>query len=144
MGAVAQMISMIRKLFTMKLIAMCAHSAWARGLNRLERRAKRRVLATSVFASALLAACAGPQGAGGPEYRCEHGIAFSARFVDNSAVLTGTGGHDVLYRDAGGQGERQSVYSNPRMRAEFGMGASGKEAILRYPLLPLVARCVRD
>jgi hypothetical protein len=30
------------------------------------------------------------------------------------------------------------------MRAEFGLGASGREAVLRYPLLPLVARCVRD
>ena len=49
-----------------------------------------------------------------------------------------------LFRDAGGQGEGQTVYSNAVVRAEFGLRASGREAVLRYPLLPLVARCVRD
>ena len=93
----------------------------------------------------LLAACAGPVSqAGLPHYRCEHGITFSVNFVDDSAVLNGSGGQDVLYRNAGGQGEMQRFYSNPRMQAEFGLGASGREAILRYPLLPLVARCARD
>lgn len=79
-----------------------------------------------------------------PLYRCEQGIEFTARFIDDTAVLDGTRGYDVLYRDAGGQGSQQTVYSNPRMRAEFGLGASGREAVLRYPLLPLSARCVRD
>ncbi len=79
-----------------------------------------------------------------PHYRCEHGIEFSVKFVDDSAVLNGSRGYDVLYRDAGGQGDKQTVFSNPRMRAEFGLGTSGREAVLRYPLLPLVARCVRD
>ncbi len=105
-----------------------------------------------------LAGCAGTGtslgGAGsGPVYRCEHGIAFTVRFADDTAVLSGArtpsgsagaADQDVLLRDAGGQGARQAFYSNPRMRAEFGLGASGREAILRYPLLPLVARCVRD
>jgi hypothetical protein len=36
------------------------------------------------------------------------------------------------------------IYSNPRMKAEFGLGATGREAIVRYPLLPLAARCARD
>ncbi len=93
----------------------------------------------------LLAGCAAQPGAGLPLYRCEHNISFTARFVDDSAMLdAGPRGYDVLYRDAGGTTPQQSVYSNPRMRAEFGLGASGREAILRYPLLPLVARCVKD
>ena len=79
-----------------------------------------------------------------PLYRCENEIAFTARFIDNSAVLDGSRGYDVLYRDAGGITPSQTVYSNIRMRAEFGLGPSGREAILRYPLLPLVVRCVRE
>ena len=79
-----------------------------------------------------------------PLYRCENAIEFRARFIDNSAVLDGSRGHDVLYRDAGGVTPGQTVYSNIRMRAEFGLGSSGREAILRYPLLPLVVRCVRE
>lgn len=102
-----------------------------------------------------LAGCAGSgiMGAGnGPVYQCEHGIAFTVRFADNTAVLSGirtaagnsgAADQDLLLRDAGGQGS-QTFYSNPRMRAEFGLGANGREAVLRYPLLPLVARCVRD
>lgn len=77
-------------------------------------------------------------------YRCENAIEFRARFIDNSAVLDGSRGYDVLYRDAGGVTPSQTVYSNIRMRAEFGLGPSGREAILRYPLLPLVVRCMRD
>jgi hypothetical protein len=78
-------------------------------------------------------------------YRCEHDIEFTVRFVDDSAVVdSGPRGNDVLLRDAGGTTPQQTVYSNPRMRAEFGLGASGREAILRYALLPLVAHCVRD
>ena len=95
----------------------------------------------------LLTACAnkGWQ-AEAPLYRCEAGIEFRARFIDDTAVLDGSGaanGYDVLYRDAGGTG-LQTHYRNPRIRAEFGLGPSGREAILRYPLLPLVVRCVRD
>ena len=77
-------------------------------------------------------------------YRCENAIEFKARFIDNSAVLDGSRGYDVLYRDAGGVTPSQTIYSNNRMRAEFGLGPSGREAILRYPLLPLVVRCVRE
>ena len=105
----------------------------------------------------VLAGCAGTgfgsgSSSSGPVYRCEHGIAFTVKFADNTAVLSGArtpkgnsgaNDQDVLLRDAGGQGN-QAFYSNPRMRAEFGLGASGREATLRYPLLPLVARCVRD
>jgi hypothetical protein len=104
----------------------------------------------------VLAGCAGTgfgSSGTGPVYRCEHGIAFTVKFADNTAVLSGArtpngssgaADQDVLLRDAGGQGAGQAFYSNPRMRAEFGLGASGREAILRYPLLPLVARCARE
>ena len=109
---------------------------------------RRTGLAASSVAAAMLAlaGCAGQgPGANLPHYRCEHGIEFTVRFVDDSALLdAGARGYDVLYRDAGGLTTQQQVFSNSRMRAEFGLGASGREALLRYPLLPLVARCVRD
>ena len=79
-----------------------------------------------------------------PLYKCDHGVTFSIRFEDDTAVLDGTRGHELLYRDAGGQGELQSVYSNPLLRAELGLGASGKEAILRDLVQPLVLHCVRQ
>ena len=66
------------------------------------------------------------------------------KFGAGTSVLDSTNGSDLLFRDAGGQGAQQTVYSNPRLRAEFGLGASGREAVLRYALLPLVVRCVRD
>ncbi len=68
---------------------------------------------------------------------------FTAKFIDGSAELKGARGDDVLLRDAGGQGT-QTVYSNPRIRAEFGLGANGREAVLQYLQPPLVARCLRD
>ena len=93
-----------------------------------------------------LTACAGAGRSSGAQlYRCEQGIAFKVRFVDDSALLEGSSRADgVLFRDAGGQGPQQTVYSNTQMRAEFGLGANGREAQLKYPLLPLTVRCVRD
>ncbi|MEP6791966.1 MAG: hypothetical protein ABI907_11365 [Ramlibacter sp.] len=100
----------------------------------------------SCTAAAVLAGCATPPpGASLPHYRCQAGVEFTVRFADDSALLdAGPRGYDILYRDSGGLTPQQAVYSNPRTRAEFGLGASGSEAILRYPLLPLVVRCVRD
>ena len=105
---------------------------------------KRMMALTALLGALALTGCAGRAGPAAALYRCEHGLEFTARFIDDTALLDGSRGHDLLYRDAGGQGERQTVYSNERVRAEFGLGASGREAVLRYPLLPLVARCVRD
>jgi len=108
-----------------------------------------KLLVTGLLAAAALGGCAG-MGPSRPaesraHYRCEHGFEFTVRFVDDSAVLdAGSRGSDVLLRDAGGATPQQSVYSNLRMRAEFGLGASGREAILHYPMLPLVSHCVRD
>jgi len=98
-------------------------------------------------AAALLAAGCAMQATEPPPalYRCEYNLEFTVRFIDDTAVLdAGLRGRDVLYRDAGGATPQQSVYSSPRMRAEFGLGASGREAIVRYPLLPLVARCAKE
>ena len=119
---------------------------------------------TTLMLGGMLAGCAGTgtgTGTGAaisstgsaPLYQCEHGMAFTVKFADNTALLSGArkpsgssgaGDQDLLLRDAGGQGAQQAFYSNPRMRAEFGLGASGRDAILRYPLLPLVVRCLRD
>jgi len=98
---------------------------------------------------ATLAGCAGLSGGGplansaSPVYRCEQGLQFTVRFVNDTAVLKGAREDDVLLRDAGGQGA-QTIYSNPRLRAEFGMGVSGREAVLQYLVQPMVIRCVRD
>ena len=99
----------------------------------------------------IAAAMAGCSGMGGAvpsasalsRYRCDGGIEFTVRFADGTAILKGARGDDLLLRDAGGQGE-QTVYSNPRMRAEFGLGAGGREAVLHYPVAPLATRCVRE
>lgn len=94
---------------------------------------------------AMLAGCAGSGAPSGQQsWRCEHGIDFRVRFVDDSALLDGSRASEVLFRDAGGQGPQQAVYRNATMRAEFGLGANGREALLSYPQLPLTARCVRD
>ena len=101
-------------------------------------------LSASPIAPAGSVEAASP-GASLDHYRCDEGVAFTVRFADDSATIdAGPRGSEVLLRDAGGTTPQQTVYSNARMRAEFGLGASGREAILRYPLAPLVAHCVRD
>jgi hypothetical protein len=105
-----------------------------------------------VSASALLAACANTSTQDPPaqRYRCELGIEFSARFSGESVSLDTTRGYEMLFRDAKPQSTstadppKPNEYRNPRMSAEFQLGKDGKEALLRYPLLPLVVRCVRD
>jgi hypothetical protein len=80
-----------------------------------------------------------------PQYRCDQNMAFTVRFTNDSAVLdAGARGREVLLRDAGGVTPQQTVYSNPRLRAEFGLGAGGREAILRYLSPASVLNCVRD
>ena len=97
--------------------------------------------------AAVMALAGAGKKSGGPSemplYRCEQGMQFTVKFVNDTAVLKGARGDDVLLRDAGGEGA-QTVYSNPRMRAEFGLGANGREAVLHYLQPPLEARCVRD
>ena len=105
------------------------------------------LVSAMTFALVFLTACAtrtSGTASTGQRYRCEQGIEFSVKFVDDSALIDSSRGYNVLFRDAGGQGEGQMVYSNAVVRAEFGLGAGGREAVLRYPLLPLVVRCVRN
>ena len=76
-------------------------------------------------------------------YRCDGGAGFSVRFGNGDAVVTNlTGGSQVLLRDAGGATPRQTVYSNEHLRVEFGLGESGREAILRDAGAAEAAHCV--
>ena len=77
-------------------------------------------------------------------YRCENDIAFTVKFANASATVNSNRGYEVLLRTAGGLTPTQTVFINPRMRAEFGLGTSGREAILRYLLQPVVVRCARE
>ena len=65
------------------------------------------------------------------------------RFIDDSAVINGIRGFEVLLRDTGGVTPEQTVFSNARIRAEFGHGANGRDALSRYPPEALELRCVR-
>ena len=109
--------------------------------------ARKRITALMAVAGALaLTGCAGLNSgaaSGMQTYRCDQGLQFSVRFVDDTAVMNGAHGDDVLLRDAGGQGA-QTVYSNPRLRAEFGLGEGGREAALQYLQPSLTARCQRN
>ncbi|MGZ5194385.1 MAG: hypothetical protein ACXWJM_03395 [Ramlibacter sp.] len=65
-------------------------------------------------------------------YRCDGGLEFNVRFGDGAATVDAApGGSQVLLRDAGGATPQQTVYSNERMRVEFGLGETGREAIVR-------------
>jgi hypothetical protein len=114
-----------------------------------------KFMVTAVMATLWLSGCASvslstePRAAGQatetPHYRCDQGIAFTVRFTDGTAVVdAGQRGSEVLLRDAGGATPQQTVYSNSRMRAEFGLGTSGREAMLRYASPPLAAHCVQE
>jgi hypothetical protein len=98
---------------------------------------------TSLFILIALALTGCAQTSSAPEaaqrYRCELGIEFSARFSGDSVALDTSRGYELLFRDG-----KPNEYRNPRMSAEFKLGKDGREALLRYPLLPLAARCVLD
>jgi hypothetical protein len=78
-------------------------------------------------------------------YRCDQGGEFTVRFADDSAFIDSPKrGSEVVLRDAGGVTPQQSVYSNAHLRAEFGLGAGGREAKLRYLPDPQVAHCLLE
>ena len=107
-----------------------------------------------ICAAAALAGCAsGPAPTAPlPFYRCEYGLEFTAKFSGDSVVLDSSRGYDVLYRTgknanpdvAANAKIHPHTYSNARMSAEFKLGVLERDAIVRYPLLPLTSRCVRD
>ena len=118
-----------------------------------------KFLAIGLLATGVLLGCMSPPPAPDPtatpapvppatslqRYRCDQNFEFTVRFMDDSAVIdAGARGNDVLLRDAGGVTPQQTVYSNPRLRAEFGLGAGGREAILRYLSPQLVVNCAKD
>ena len=77
-------------------------------------------------------------------YRCPQAEGFNVTFGTDSAVLTGPRGRQELLRDAGGLTPQQTVYSNADVRAEFGLGVDGREAVLRLAKPAAVLRCVQD
>jgi hypothetical protein len=112
-----------------------------------------RLLAGALLAGAALGACA-PASPTGPaartgthplstRYRCDQATDFTVRFADDSATLDAPAGSEQLLRDAGGLTPQQTVYSNSRLRAEFGLGERGDEALLHYLSPPLEMHCVR-
>lgn len=113
----------------------------------------RKALALALGAVAAAGCTSGPAPTKAlPFYRCEYGIEFTAKFSGDSVVLDSTRGYDVLYRSgkntnpevAANAKAKPHEYSNVRMSAEFNLGVLQRDAIVRYPLLPLTSRCVRD
>ena len=83
-----------------------------------------------------------PALSGAPGYRCDNAVQFTAVLGEESAALDmGARGTESLLRDAGGITPQQRVYSNSRIRAEFGLGSQGREAVLRYLASPVVVKC---
>ncbi len=103
---------------------------------------------TALSIITLLAGCANNPSSEPPaqRYRCELGIEFSARFSGESVALDTSRGYEMLFRDGKPLPDppKPNEYRNPRMSAEFAFGKDGNEAMLRYPLLPLTVRCVKD
>jgi hypothetical protein len=80
-----------------------------------------------------------------PHFHCDHDIEFTVRFKDGAAQIdSGAQGSDTLLLDAGGVTPQQTVYSSMRLKAEFGLGAQGREAVLHYVSPPLEAHCTKD
>ena len=106
-----------------------------------------RLLPAAVLAL-LLGACAtsAPDAGPLPFYRCEYGIEFTAKFSGDAVTLNSSQGYDVLFKADKhvNNPKNPNEYGNVRMSAEFNLGLLQREAILRYPSLPLISRCVKD
>lgn len=67
----------------------------------------------------------------GVRYACDNGLTLRARFEDGTVTLAGLPqGDELLLRDAGGVTPEQTVWSNERLRAEFGLPPAGEGAAL--------------
>lgn len=135
-----------------------------RAMTRIPATPRSRAVLAAALGAAALGACtvpqSGPPGATAappaatasapfaaslPRYRCDHGIAFTVQHGEDSVTIdAGPRGRQTLLRDAGGVTPQHTVYSNDRLKAEFGLGTGGNEAMLRYAEPPLVARCLRE
>ena len=72
-----------------------------------------------------------PSAAEGAPYACDNGFTLHARFREDTLALSGLGqGEETLLRDAGGVTPEQTVWSNDRVRAEFGLPPGGEGAVL--------------
>ena len=72
-----------------------------------------------------------PSLAEGTPYACDNGLTLHARFREDTLALSGLGqGEETLLRDAGGVTPEQTVWSNDRVRAEFGLPPGGEGAVL--------------
>jgi hypothetical protein len=79
-----------------------------------------------------------------PRFRCDHDIEFTVHFGDGTAQIdAGPQGSETLLRDAGGVTPQQTVYSSTRLKAEFGLGPGGDEAVLHYAAPPLEVHCTK-
>ena len=99
-----------------------------------------RFVAASIAAALLTAGCAAPQQeAQRLRYLCQHGQQFEARLYEDAALLDGQGGQQQLARaaeDGGALG-----YADGTLHAVFGLGAGGREALLRYAGIPEAVHC---
>jgi hypothetical protein len=87
-----------------------------------------------------------PRPADAVTYRCGAGLALSVRAAQDTVEVDGLPqGPELLLRDAGGVTPQQTVFSNPRLRVEFGLGPDGREATLHrlQPPAPDL-QCRRD
>lgn len=108
-----------------------------------------KTVAITLTLPLTLIACNHSPAAPGQRYRCEQGLEFTARFQDESVTLDTSRGRELLFR--GGPHVRDAKnpheYGNAMVQVEFNTGpgeAKSREAVVRYPLLPLVVRCVKD
>lgn len=110
-------------------------------------------LAGTLLAGAALAACAPPRPAAPAapaqaesvpsRYRCDDASEFTVRLAEDAAALDGVRGNEQLLRDAGGLKPQHSVYGNSRLRAEFGLGDRGDQALLHDLATRKQIRCAR-
>lgn len=83
--------------------------------------------------------------AGATSYLCDGGTAFTVRDEGDFVLLRGLpGGEERLGRDAGGLTPAQTVYSSATLRAEFGLGPDGRDALLHELASATDLRCRRD
>jgi len=101
----------------------------------------RRVVITGA-AALLLAGCAALRDAPRLVYHCPNGLGFEARLYQDMAVLEGERGHVVLQR-LPHQHDRELLYADPTVVADFGLGVDGRLVRLNYTSVPAPVYCER-
>lgn len=101
-----------------------------------------RSVAASVVAMLLMAGCAAPpKDAPALHYLCQHGQRFAVRLYEDAALLQGQSAQQQLAREASDGGALG--YSDGTLHAVFGLGADGRQALLRYAGIPEAVHCRR-